>query len=326
LDRRAFLGTLAGGLLSAPLAANAQPVRKMARIGVLVPVEPESPREPNIRAFRQGLRDLGYVEDQNIAVDYRYALGKSQLYAELVMQLVRQDPDVLVIGSVRPTLAAKQITQTIPIVGVGMGDPVRNGIVRSLARPSGNITGSAWGVQVTKLVQVLKEADPGVLHIGYLRDADTPPNAPFLAEAQVAAQRMGMEVRPLDVISLQEIQTALAQMSKERDAAPILGGGLFTISVASDITRLAAKYKLPAVYADPGFMDSGGLMCYSPSLPDLWRRAAVYADKILKGAKPADVPVEQPTKFELVINLKTAKALGLTIPPSLLLRADQVIE
>src|SRR5260370_36582370 len=229
MDRRTFISHIALGLLAAPLAANAQPVRKMARIGVLVPVEPESPREPNIRAFRQGLRDLGYVEDQNIAVDYRYALGKSQLYAELVMQLVRQDPDVLVIGSVRPTLAARQITQTIPIVGVGMGDPVRNGIVRSLARRSGNITGSAWGVQVTKLVQLLKEADPGVLHIGYLRDADTPPNATFLAEAQVAAQRMGIEVRPLDVISLQEIQTALAQMSKERGAALILGGGLFTI-------------------------------------------------------------------------------------------------
>jgi putative ABC transport system substrate-binding protein len=326
VDRRAFLGVIAGGLLAAPLAANAQPAKKMPRIGVLVPVEPELSSEPNIKAFRQGLRDLGYGEDQNIAVDYRYALGRSQLCAELVTQLLTQAPDVLVIGSVRPTVAAKQITQTIPIVGVGMGDPIRIGIVSSLARPGGNITGSAWGVRVSKLVQLLKEAAPGVLHIGYLRDADTPPNATFLVDAQVAAQRLGMEVRPLDVINVQEIQRACAQMAKERGGALIVGGGLFTMSVASDITRLAARYRLPSIYADPVFMDSGGPMSYSPSLPDLWRRAAVYADRILKGAKPADLPVEQPTKFRLVINLETAKALGLTIPPSLLLRADQVIE
>jgi ABC-type uncharacterized transport system substrate-binding protein len=330
IDRRAFVTGL-GSMLAAPLSAEAQRAGKMPSIGVLVPVEPESPTEPNIGAFRQALKDLGYFEGHNITVEYRYALGRSDLYAELASQLARLKVDVIVVGSDRPTLAAKQVTQTIPIVGVGMGrDPVRMGIVSSLARPGDNVTGSTWATGaaiVGKYVQLLKEAAPEILHIGYLRDADTPPNATFLGDARAASQALGLRVRPLDVSSIDDVEKAFAEMSKERGGSLIVGGGLFTMRIAADITRLATKYRLPAIYGVRyGFMESGGLMSHSPSLPDLWRRAATYVDKILKGANPAELPVEQPTKFELVINLKTAKALGLTIPPSLLLRADQVIE
>jgi putative ABC transport system substrate-binding protein len=330
MERRTFLGVIAAWLLAAPLVAEAQSPGKVPRIGVLVPVEPDDPKEPNVSAFRQALRDLGYVQGQNIAVDYEYARGRSELYAELASQLVRLNVDVMVVGSDRPVLAAKQVTQTIPIVGVGMGyDPVREGIVSSLAQPGGNVTGLTFatgGKIVGKFLQLLKEAAPGIRHVGYLRDADTPAYATFLADAQAAGQDMGLQVRPLDVMTLNEVEKALAQMSKERGGALIVTGGLFTMSAASDITRLAAKHRLPAIYGARAFMASGGLMSHSPSLPDLWRCGAIYADKVLRGAKPADLPVEQPTKFELVINLKTAKALGLTIPPSLLLRADEVIQ
>ncbi len=330
MDRRTFLWTMAGSLLAAPFAVEGQQATRVPRIGVLVPVEPDDPKEPNVKAFRRALRDLGYVDGHNVAVEYRYAHGKSELYAELASQLVRLNVDVMVVGSDRPVLAAKQVTQTIPIVGVGMGiDPVREGIVSSLAQPGGNVTGLTFatgGRIVGKYLQLLKEAAPGIRHVGYLRDADTPTYATFLADAQAAGHEMGLQVRPLDVMTLNEVEKALTQMGRERGGSLIVTGGLFTMSVASDITKLAAKHRLPAIYGVRTFMDSGGLMSHNPSLSDLWRRGAIYADKILKGAKPADLPVEQPTKFELVINLKTAKALGLTIPPSLLQRADQVIE
>src|SRR5262245_60473135 len=223
MNRRAFVTGL-GAVLAAPFAAEAQPVAKIRHIGVLVPVEPDDPKEPNIGAFRQALRDLGYVEGQNIAVEYRYALGKSELYAELASQLARLNLDLMVVGSWAPTLAAKQVTQTIPIVGVGMGsDPVRTGIVPSLARPGGNVTGSTWttgGMVTGKWVQMLKEAASGISHVGYLRDADTPPNASFLGDARAAGQTIGLQVRPLDVgKNISDIEKAFAEMSKERGGA-----------------------------------------------------------------------------------------------------------
>jgi putative ABC transport system substrate-binding protein len=337
MDRRTFLGTLAGGLLAAPLAAEAQQARKMPRIGVIVPVEPASSTEPNVAAFRQGMRSLGYVEGQNIAVEYRYARGEAARYAEYASEFVRVAVDVMVVGSAQPTLVAKNTTQTIPIVGVGMGsDPVQSGLVGSLARPGGNVTGLSWvtgGEFAGKWVELLKEASPGILRVGYLLDTSTRPapgmpdaRTPSLAAAQAAAEAAGLTFQILEVREPREADGNLARLNKDRRGALIVIGSLPFMARANDIVNLAAKHQLPTIYALRAFMDAGGLMSYGPSLADLWGRAAVYVDKILKGARPGDLPVEQPTKFELVINLKTASALGLTIPPSLLQRADQVIE
>ena len=318
-------------LLTAALAA-AQPAGKIPRIGVLVPAEPASPTEPNVGAFRQALRDLGYMEGQTVAVEYRYAHGKAELYTELAAQLVRLKVDVMVVGAGTPTLAAKNATQTIPIVGVGMAaDPVGTGVVASLARPGGNVTGLSFVTGrgfIGKLVELLKEAAPKISHIGFLRDAGArnPMHALHLIDLQTATQALGLKLQGLAVHGLPEVDSVLAALSKERGGALIVTAEPLFFSHRSQIIEIAAKHRLPAIYNSRAFVDAGGLMSYGPSLPDLWRRAAIYVDKILKGAKPGDLPVEQPTKFELVINLKTAKALGLTIPPSLLMRADQVNE
>ncbi len=329
MNRRAFV-TGFGAVLAVPLAAEAQQPEKVWRIGVLVPVEPESPTEPNVAAFRQGLHDLGYVEGQNIAVEYRYAHGKVELYPQLAAELVRLKVDVMVVGSGAPTVAAKNATHTIPIVGVGMGgDPVAIGLVTSLARPGGNVTGVSYvtgGGFFGKYVQLLKEVVPGISRVGYLRDPRNPSSAVLLREAQTATRAFGLKLQDLGVRELDEVDGMLATISKQRGASVIVAGELLLMRHPNQITELAARHRLPAIYGMRLFMDVGGLMFYGPNLADLWRRAATYVDKILKGAKPADLPVEQPTKVDLVINLKTAKALSLTIPPSLLLRADQVIE
>jgi len=329
ISRRAFLGIVAGGFLAAPLAAEYK-AAKVPLIGVIVPEEPASPREPNIAAFRQALSGLGYVEGQNITVEYRYAHGKDELYAELASDLVRIDVDVMVVGSWQPALAAKKATQTIPIVGVGMGsDPVSLGIVASIARPGGNVTGSSWltGKEFAgKWVELLKQAAPRITRVGYLNDARIPWNVTALEEVRAAAHAAGLAIEALEVRNLHEVDSVLTKISRNRGASLIVPGAPLLATHASHITALAAKHNLPAIYGGRVFTDAGGFLSYGPSLADLWARAAVYADKILKGAKPSDLPIEQPTKFELVINLKTAKALGLTIPPSLLQRADQVIE
>jgi putative tryptophan/tyrosine transport system substrate-binding protein len=305
-------------------------VRKVPRIGVLVPAEPESPTEPNVGAFRQTLHDLGYIDGQTIAVEYRYALGRAELYSQLVAELVRLKMDVLVIGSVAPAVEAKKATQTIPIVAVAMGtDPVRLGLVASLGRPGANVTGSAWatgGAFVGKWIELLKEAAPRISRVGYLRDPSNPTGGAFLIDAQTATKAFGLKLQDLTVSEPGGLDTAFAVLSREKGGALLVPGDLLFMANASLITKLAAQHRLPAIYGLRAFIDAGGLMMYGPSLPDLWRRAATYVDKILKGAKPADLPIEQPTKFELVINLNTAKALGLTIPPSLLLRADEIIQ
>jgi putative ABC transport system substrate-binding protein len=329
VNRRAFIGTLAGGLLTAPLAAEAQQAGKVARIGVLVPAEPASPTEPHVAGFRQGLRDLGYVEGLNVAVEYRYAHGKDDLYASLAAELVRLKVDVMVVGSSVPTQAAKNATQTIPIVMVGPGDPVGYGLVASIARPGGNVTGVSsltGGELFRKWVELLKEAAPSISRVAFLRYAHNPLTAVFVKDLQTATEALGLKPQVLEVRELHELDSLLAATSKERGVSLIVMAEPLFFPHRSHITELAAKYRLPAIYQFRVFADAGGLMSYGPSVPDLWRRAATYVDKILKGAKPADLPIEQPTKFELVINLKTAKALGLTIPPSLLQRADQVIE
>jgi len=336
MDRRAFVNGL-GAVLAATYAVDAQQPKGIPRIGVIVPVEPESATEPNARASREALRALGYIEGQNIVVEYRHAHGKEELYAKLASDLVNLGVNVMVVGSWQPMLAAKNATQTIPIVGVPMGaDPVQSGLVTNLRQPGGNVTGSSWvtgGEFAGKWVELLMDAAPRIARVGYLLDSRIRPRpgmpdvrAPSLEAARAAADRVGLTLRVVEVREPADANKDFGELNKDRRGALIVVGSLYFMARASDIVNLAAKHRLPAVYSLRVFMDAGGLMSYGPSLADLWGRAAVYVDKILKRAKPGDLPVEQPTKFELVINLKTAKALGLTIPPSLLLRADQVIE
>ena len=329
MDRRTFIGAMAGGLLAAPLAMEAQQAGGMPRIGVLVPAEPASPTEPNVGAFRRELHKLGYVEGRNVAIEYRYAHGRSEAYPGLAQELVRLKVDVLVVASGAAALAAKKATQTIPIVFVaGGGDPVGAGLVASLARPGGNVTGLSMQLGegfLGKLVELLKQAAPSISRVGYFRDT-TLVNPQVIGDLQTSTQAFGLKAEIIDIHDVSELDGLLATMSQKPGGSFVVTGQALLFPHRSQITDLAVKYRLPAIYSFRVFVDAGGLMCYGPNLPDLWRRAATYADRILKGAKPADLPIEQPTKFELVINLKTAKALGLTIPPSLLQRADQVIE
>jgi putative tryptophan/tyrosine transport system substrate-binding protein len=327
MNRRAFVTGL-GAVLAAPLGAGAQPAHKIPRIGVVFPAEAASPNEPNGVAFRQGLRDLGYVEDQTIAVEYRYAHGRTERNAELARELVQLKVDVIVAGGTA-TFAARDATKTTPIVSIAAGDVVGLGLVASFARPGGNVTGLSMVVEEGiggKWVQLLKEAAPSVSRVAYLRDASTPSSASLMRDMQSAARALGLKFHVLEVRELSELDSAFGAMSRERGGGLITAGQPLFFPHRSRIHELAMKHRLPVLYGWRLFVDAGGLMSYGPSLPDLWRRAATYVDRILKGANPADMPVEEPTKLELVINLKTAKALGLTIPPSLLAQADQVIE
>jgi len=316
-----------GSILAAPLAVAAQQTQKVPRIGVLVPAEPEDPNEPNIAAFRRALRDLSYVDGQNVAVEYRWAHGKAELYPELVAQLVGLNVDVIVVGSGPATLATKRATQTIPIVGVSMGgDPVGAGLVACLARPGGNVTGVSGllgGGFVGKWVELLKEAARRITRVSALRDASNPISGRFLPDLQAAAQALGLKHQAVAVRELGELDGIFAAMSKEMSSGLVVFGEALFFPHRSRIPELVAKYRLPTIYEFRAFVDAGGLMSYGWSL---WRRAAIYVDNILKGARPGDLPVEQPTKFELAINLRAAKAIGLTIPQSVLVRADEVIQ
>ena len=318
MNRRAFVTGL-GAVLAAPLAAEAQQAKKIRRLGVLIAGSPETTTS-EVEAFRQGLRDFGYVDGQNLAIEYRYGYGRSERASTFVGEFIRMNVDVIVAAGGPMALTVKNLTQTIPIVFVAAGDPVHYGIVMSLARPGGNTTGLALPVDtdfIEKWMQLLKEAAPAIARIGFIEDLNMRlPKRPAIRE---------VGVRRIDVRDLADIGSAFAKLSNEHGGV-IVPPQSFFFTYQRDIATLAAKHRLPAIYGFRGFVESGGLMSYGLSLPGAWRQAASYVDKILKGAKPADLPVEQPTKFELVINLKTAKALGLTIPQSLLLRADQVIE
>jgi ABC-type uncharacterized transport system substrate-binding protein len=329
VNRRAFVASL-GVLLAAPFAAEAQ-LSKMPRVGVLFPAESAAPTEPNAGAFRKALRDLGYVEGQNIAVEYRYAHGKAELYAGLLAELVRLEANAVVVGSAAATLAAKNATQTIPIVTVGGGDPVHSGVVPSVARPGGNVTGLVFEAAPEifgKYVELLAETVPRLSRIAGIVDPRDPRNTSIThwEVADLAAKRRGIVLQQVDVAGDHDVPRAFRSITAQHAGALIVFSGPFLYSLRKQISDHALKNGLPTLSGYREGPEAGGLMSYGPSLSDLWRRAASYVDKILKGAKPADLPVEQPTKFELVINLKTAKALGLTIPKSLLLRADEVIE
>jgi len=329
ITRRVFVGTLAGGLLTAPLAAQAQQVGKVFRVVYLSPGSPSEPfRQRRFEAFRQGLRELGYVEGRNIAIESRWAEGKYDRYPALAADLVRLKVDVIVPVGGAATQATQQATRTIPIVMSVVIDPVGSGLVASLARPGGNVTGLTIMASdlVGKQLELLKEVVPKVSRVALLWNPDNPGSAPQLRQAEAAARALGVRLQPLEARDPQEIDSAFAAMTRERAGALLILADAIFLNQRRQIAELAAKRRLPAVFGNGEHAEAGGLMAYSANLLDLERRAATYVDKILKGAKPADLPVEQPSKFELVINLKTAKALGLTIPHSLLLRADEVIQ
>ncbi len=329
MERRTFMAMLTGGLVAAPLAAEAQQAAKVARIGFLavnLAANPH-PRE----AFLQGLRDLGYVEGRNVVIEYRDAEGKFERLPALVAELVALKVDVIVAPPTLAALAAKQATRTLPIVFAVAGDPVTSGLVTSLARPGGNVTGLSVLTPelVGKRLELLKQAVPGVSRVAVLWQPGSQGermDRDMLQAAEVAARALGVRPQFVEARGPENLDRAFSEMTRARAGAlTALGSNLF-LTERRRLLDLAAKNRLPAVYSSREFVDAGGLMSYGPDGADLFRRAATYVDRILKGAKPGDLPVEQPTKFELVINLKTAKALGLTIPQSVLGRADHVIQ
>ena len=329
IDRRTFLAGAGAALLATPLAAEAQQAAKVARIGYLALNLAASAHLTE--AFRQGLRDLGYVEGRNLVIEYRDAEGKPERFPALAAELVALKVDVIVAGGTPLVLTAKQATKTIPIVFATAADPVGSGLVTSLARPGGNVTGLSVLLPelVGKRLEQLKQAVPGVSRVAVLWQPgghDERTDKDILKEAEVAARALGVRLQFVEARGPTDFDRAFSDMTRARaDAVTVQSTNIFFIE-RRRLLALAAKNRLPAMYLVREFVDAGGLMSYGPNVADLFRRAAIYVDKILKGAKPADLPVEQPTKFELVINLKTAKALGLTIPPSLLARADEVIQ
>ena len=326
MDRRAFIGTLASGLLAAPLAGEAQPAEKMYRIAFLSPTSPSD--AGRLAAFREGLRELSYVEGQNIAIESRWAEGNYDRLPGLAAELLRFKVDIIVTYGTPASQAAKRATGTIPIVMAGAIDPVASGLVTIVARPGGNLTGLSLMAPelVGKQLEILKDVVPKVSRVALLGNPANPGNAPQVRHAQDAARALGLRLQPLEARGPSDIDSAFAAMTSEQAGAVMVLVDSMLLDHRTRIADLAARRRLPAVYGLSDHVEAGGLMAYGPNRLDIFRRAATYVDKILKGAKPGDLPVEQPTKFALVINLKTAKALGLTIPPSLLQRADQVIE
>jgi ABC-type uncharacterized transport system substrate-binding protein len=329
--RRAFLGTLAG-VLAAPLEIRAQQPAKVSRIGWLLTGSLEAPEtRALLSAFRQGARERGYVEGQNLVIEYRPAEGQLDRFPALAADLVRLKVDLIVAGSTSGARAAQKATTTIPIVAPTMGDPAGDGLVASLARPGGNITGLTFlGPELApKRLELLKETLPkmsrvvGIWHPGSLSERTA---KDMLSQTETAARKLGVQLQLVEVRSPDEIDRAFSTMARQRPDAFVMFPSVMFFIERRRVIDLAQKHRLPTIYVAREFVDIGGLISYGASVADLFRRTATYVDKILKGAKPADLPVEQPTKFELVINLKTAKALGLTIPPSLLQRADEVIQ
>ena len=325
MKRRTFLGMVSGGLL-APVAAEAQPAGKVPRIGFLFFGSPGPSRE--LDAFRQGLRELGYVEGQNIAIVVRYAGGRVERLPDLAAELVRLKLDVIVTPSTPPSLSAKQATSTIPIVFAGIADPVGAGLIANYARPGGNITGMASSSAELggKRLELLKEMIPRTSRVAVLYNPADRANVLVLKQLQEAAPALTLTLQPLEVRGPGEFEAAFVAMTRERTHALFGAAGVLTFEHRKTIVGLAAKYRIPTMWGHRQFVEAGGLMSYAVNFYEQVRRSATFVDKILKGAKPGDLPVEQPTKFELVINITAAKDIGLTIPQSLLARADQVIE
>ena len=337
MDRRAFIGTLAGSLLAAPLAAEGQQPGKVYRIGVLFELTPRAnmdgpkPRSDLLRPFLQGLHELGYVEGQNLVVERRSADGKPERLPGLAAELLGLNVDMILASGEQTTPVLLRATSTIPVVQPTLMDPVERGYVKSLARPGGNITGFSLRVDSAiygKLLELLKEAVPRISRVAVLyRPSPTGiPSSTLLGVMAPAADRLRVTLVPAVVDHEDQFAAAFATIERERADGLIVESNGLTSRYVQRIIQFTARSRVPAAGYSRLFIEGGGLMSYGPDVRANFRRAAIYADKILKGTKPGDLPVEQPTKFELVINLKTAKALGLTIPPSLLQRADQVIE
>jgi putative tryptophan/tyrosine transport system substrate-binding protein len=307
--------------------AEAQQSKKVPRIGFLGGASASS-YAPRIDAFRQGLNKLGYIEGKNITIEYRYADGKEDRLPVLAAELVGLNVDVIVTSGPQATRPAKEATATIPIVMAFDSDPVGNGFVASLARPGGNITGlSALSPELSgKQLELLKEIIPKLSRVAVLGNSNEPANPKTLREIELAAKAFGVQLQPLDVLGPKDIETAFRAATKRGANALLALASPVLSDHRTQIVDLALKSRLPAIYYRPEFVQAGGLMSYATSFTDLSHRAATYVAKILKGAKPADLPVEQPTKFEFVINLKAAKQIGLTIPPNVLARADKVIK
>jgi len=325
VERRYFL-IAAGFLLAAPLTAEAQKAGRVYRVGLVAPAS----RSEQHDAFRQKLRELGYIEGKNLIVEARYAAGRIERIPEFVAEVIRLKVDVLVVGANTAAHAAKRATTAVPIVFGGVPDPVGTGIVASLGRPGGNITGISMAVGegfAGKWVQLLRDAVPGVSHAAALVNSASTDSGNYVKEMRAAARALNMK---LEVFAAgnnpAELDEALAAIGASGARGLIVPADAFFFTHRAKLVQSAARERLPAVYCDLAIADGGGMLAYGPSLVHAFRQVATHVDKILKGAKPADLPVEQPTKFELVINMKTAKALGLAIPQSVLLRADRVIE
>ena len=328
MDRRAFLSTLAGSLLVAPLAAEGQPVQKIPKVGFVTQTTPAG-LAVLVEAFRQGMRELGYVEGKTFVLEARYGQGTFERLPELARELVGLKADVIVATTDGPIAAVKRETRTIPIVMANSADPVGTGFVASLARPGGNVTGlSNVSADLSgKRLELLREVVPGLSRVAFLWNPDARGTVLDYKESEAAATSLHLEHQSVEVSSPADLDRAFSTVKSQRAQAVIVApGNPAMFSNRAAVASFARRSRLPSMYGLKEYVDAGGLMSYGPSLPAMYRRTATYVDKILKGAKPGDLPVERPTKFELIINLKAAKALGLTIPQSLLQRADQVIE
>jgi ABC-type uncharacterized transport system substrate-binding protein len=327
MPRRAFMAAIAGGLLAAPLAAGAQQPIRVWRIGFLGPGSYSS-GDPRVEALRLGLRELGYVEGRNLALEFRWAGGNATRLPALAAELAKLKIDTVVTQGTQATDAARRAITTIPIVFSVAGDPIGDGLVASLARPGGNVTGLTDIAPdiAGKRVELLREAVPGITRIAVLWNPANPSSAPQMKDTSGVAHSYGLAVRSIELRGFGQVEEAFTTAVQDQARAVIVLSDGVLYSRRGQIAQLAAKHRLPCVAWTPEFAESGCLMAYGANVVEMHRRAAMFVDKILKGAKPGDLPVEQPTKFDLIINLKTAKALGLTIPPSLLQRADQVIE
>jgi putative ABC transport system substrate-binding protein len=325
--RRAFLGSLAGGLLATPLAAEAQPAAKVPVVGMLDYGTPDAARLAWWKALREALQELGYVEGRSIAFEARWAEGRIDRLPALAAELVRLQVNVIVTGGGEAARAAKQATATIPIVMASGADPVQLGLVASLGQPGGNVTGvtSLSSELISKRLQLLRELLPKVSRVAVLSD-ETPNSRMSVRDTEAGARMLSIEIYPVGARDPNQLDRAISGARRERAGALMIIASPSLFIERRRIADLALKYRLPTAVGGREYAEAGGLFSYAVSYPGLFRRAAVYVDKILKGAKPADLPVEQPTQVELVINLKTAKALGLTIPQSLLRRADEIIQ
>jgi len=327
VERRTFMAMIGGGLLTAPLTTEAQQAGKIPRIAFITTTSPGG--SPSTEAFRGGLRDLGYVEGQNIVIEWRWGRGTTERFTEFATEVVNLNVDVIVAANTVAGYAVQKKTTRIPIVIPTMRDPVGDGFVTAFARPGGNITGLTFQIPELegKRMQLLKELVPNASRVALLLDVTTREQRSMVNQAETAARALGLRLQPVvGVRAPNELASAFAEVARARPDAVFLVAGTMVYANRAQLAEQALKNHLPMMCEAREHAEAGCLISYAASLNDLFRRAAIFVDKILKGAKPADLPIEQPTKFELVINLKTAKALGLTIPPSLLARADQVIE